>query len=435
MSPDAKLQLSKQIPWSEPAWHHTLSSPYYNESHRRLRDFIRRYSDTHVLPFSPAWEEAGSAPPSEALRFCSSGIPFEDVPDEYRPADIPRLAGLAHHQLDAFHFLVGADEMARIEGGVVIALAGASAIGVPPVLHHGSEKQKNRWLPGLFTRETSFCLGVTEPGGGSDVARLRTTAELSSDELGGGKCYVVNGAKKWISGAPWATHMTTAVRTGGKGRGGISVLVIPLSSPGVTIERIENSGQKAGGASFVHLDDVRVPAENLVGRENEGFSILMTNFNKERFLLAVQCNRKSRTCLAMSLWYAIQRETFGKPLLENQVIRRKIAEVAHRVEAHWAWLEQVAFHVDRSPLKWQSPDIAGRIALLKVQGGQILELAAREAQQVFGGAGYQKAGPGSTVEQISRDLRMMVVGGGSEEIITDLAIRQELLMAQQASKL
>ncbi|PFH58621.1 hypothetical protein XA68_13438 [Ophiocordyceps unilateralis] len=427
MSPDAKLQLSEQIPWSEPAWHHSLSSPYYNESHRRLRDKIREYVDTHVLPSAPAWEEAGEAPPSEALRFASSGIPFEDVPDCYRPENMPRLAGIAHDQLDAFHLLVAADETARIEGGVGIALAGASSIGVPPILYHGTEAQKSRWLPGLFSRKTSFCLGVTEPQGGSDVARLRTTADRSPD----GSNFIVNGAKKWITGAPWATHMTTAVRTGGPGSRGISVLVIPLTSPGITIDRLDNSGQKAGGASLVHLEDVRVPSSNLIGRENEGFSILMTNFNKERFLLAVGCNRKSRTCLAMAFWYALQRETFGRVLLENQVIRRKLVEVAHRVEAHWAWLEQIAFHVDKSPLKWQCPEVAGRIALVKVQGGQMVELAAREAQQVFGGAGYQKAGPGATVEQISRDLRMLVVGGGSEEVISDLAIRQELLAAKK----
>ncbi|KAF4591924.1 acyl-CoA dehydrogenase [Ophiocordyceps camponoti-floridani] len=433
MAPDAKLQLSSQIPWSEPAWHHSLASPYYKDSHRQLRDSIRDYVDKHVLPSSPTWEEAGSAPPEETLRFASSGIPFEDVPDRYRPADIPRLAGVAHDGLDAFHLLVGADELARIEGGVSIALGGASSIGVPPIVHHGTEAQKQRWLPKLFSCETSFCLGVTEPQGGSDVARLRTRAELSAD----GESYVVNGAKKWITGAPWATHMTTAVRTGGPGAEGISVLVIPLKPPpaGLMMERLENSGQKAGGASLIHLEDVRVPRENLIGRENGGFPILMTNFNKERFILAVGCNRKSRTCLAMAFWYALRRETFGKLLLERQVIRRKLAEVAHRVEAHWAWLEQVAFHVQQSPLGWQCPEVAGRIALLKVQGGQMLEMAAREAQQVFGGAGYQKAGPGATVEQISRDLRMFVVGGGSEEIMTDLAIRQELLMAKHATKL
>ena len=189
---------------------------------------------------------------------------------------------------------------------------------------------------------------------------------------------------------------------------GISVLVIPMDSPGVHHEKIRNSGQNAGGASFVDLENVKVPVENLIGEENRGFPVIMKNFNRERFLLAVGCNRKSRTCLAMSFQYAMQRETFGRPLMHNQVIRRKLVELAHRVEAHWAWLEQIAYHVGQSPLGWQSPDIASRIALVKIQGGQMVELAAREAQQIFGGAGYQRAGPGATVEQISRDLRMLV---------------------------
>lgn len=159
---------------------------------------------------------------------------------------------------------------------------------------------------------------------------------------------------------------------------------------------------------MIELDDVKVPAENLLGQLNQGFSIIMKNFNKERFIMAVGCNRKSRTCLAHSIVYAHERETFGKPLVANQIIRRKFSELAHRIEAHWAWLEQTAYHVNTSPLGWQDPDIAGRIALLKVQGGQMLELGSREAQQVFGGAGYQKGGKGAIVEQISRDLRMMV---------------------------
>ncbi|PHH84546.1 hypothetical protein CDD83_1782 [Cordyceps sp. RAO-2017] len=195
------------------------------------------------------------------------------------------------------------------------------------------------------------------------------------------------------------------------------------------------SGQAAAGSSLVHLEAVRVPAENLVGPENGGFGIVMRNFNRERFVLAVQCNRKSRTCLAAAFAYALRRETFGRPLVRNQVIRRKLAELAHRVEAHWAWLEQLAFHVQAEPLGWQSPALASRVALLKVQAGQMLELAVREAQQVFGGAGYQRSGPGATVEQISRDLRMFVVGGGSEEIITDLAIRQELQLADRDARL
>lgn len=302
------------------------------------------------------------------------------------------------------------------------SLTGGTVIGVPPVLYHGTEEQKRRWLPGLFTWDTSFCLAITEPSGGSDVSNIKTTAKKTED----GKFYIVNGMKKWITGAPYATHMTTAVRTGGSGIGGISVLVIPTSSPGFSYRRIPNSGQKAGGASMITLDNVKVPVDHLLSKENQGFKIIMANFTKERFIMAVGCNRKARTCLSVAFEYAHTRETFGKPLISHQIIRHKLVTLARDVESHWAWLEQLAYHIQNSPLKWQAPDIAGKVALAKVSGGRNLELAAREAQQVLGGVGYQRGGhPGGIVEQISRDLRMMVVGGGSEEIIADLAMRQE----------
>lgn len=231
---------------------------------------------------------------------------------------------------------------------------------------------------------------------------------------------------------PWATHMTTAVRTGKPGMNGLSVLVIDMKSKGISHRRIENSGQRGGGASMIELDDVHVPVENLLGKEGQGFKIIMTNFNKERFVLAIACNRKSRTCLTHAFEYACKRETFGKALIQNQIIANKFATIARYIESHWAWLEQIAFAVQQSSKGWQDPDIAGRIALAKVQGGRIVEMAAREAQQVLGGAGYQKGnGPGGVVEQISRDLRMLVVGGGSEEIISDLAVRQETMAAKK----
>lgn len=446
MPVDPKLHLDANIPWSEPAWLRGVPSPYYNESHRTLQRRVRAYVDAHILPHALDWEAAGEAPAEAARRFCASGIPFADIPAPYRPGGVPDLAGVPQAQLDAFHLLVLSDEMARVEGGVGIALAGASAIGAPPIVSVGTEDQKRRWLPGLFARETSFSLGVTEPSGGSDVARLATTAERTPD----GSAYVVNGVKKWITGTPWATHMTTAVRTRttttagprrpsspeesmgrgssgesmGKGgstttttgdstRDGISLLVIPMDAAGVVHQKIHNSGQNAGGASYVYLENVRVPADHLLGRENDGFRVVMQNFNRERFLLTVACNRKARSCLAMALQYATRRETFGRPLVRNQVIRRKLAELAHRIEAHWAWLEQLAYQVSSSASGprgggWDDAAIASTVALLKVQGGQLIELAAREAAQVFGGAAYQKAGPGAAVEQINRDLRMLV---------------------------
>ncbi|KAK8024365.1 acyl-dehydrogenase [Apiospora rasikravindrae] len=400
-----------------------------------LRDHARRYIDTHIIPHAPQWEAAGECPEPARKAWIATGLPLLDVPLEYRPAahrviktdtmDIPI------DQLDAFHLLILNDESSRFQGGVATGLAGANLIGLPPIINHGTEAQKRRWLPGLFTWETNFCLGVTEPSGGSDVGNLRTTATKTPD----GSHYLVNGTKKWITGSPWATHMTTAVRTGAPGSGvaGISLLVIPLAAAGVAVEKIHNSGQNAGGASWVRLRDVRVPADHLLGDEDAGFKYLMTNFNKERFVLAVSCNRHARTCLSTALVYALERETFGRPLVGHQVIRHKLAAMAREVESHWAWLEQIAYHVNADPRGWQGESIAGRIALAKVSGGRILELAAREAQQIMGGVAYQKDGPGGggKVEQITRDLRMNVVGGGSEEILNDLAFREEMKRAKK----
>lgn len=227
--------------------------------------------------------------------------------------------------------------------------------------------------------------------------------------------------------------MTTAVRTGGLGIEGISMLVIPLHSEGVEIEKIYNSGHNAGGASWVRMSNVRVPVENLLGRENEGFKYIMTNFNKERFLMAIICNRKARTCLSTAMQYAYTRETFGKPLVYHQIIRNKIITLAREVESHWAWLEQIAYHIQLHG--WQSDEVAGRIALAKISGGRLLEQAAREAQQVMGGVAYQRHGPGGggRIEQITRDVRMFVVGGGSEEILGELAFRQDTKTAQRKS--
>lgn len=419
-----------QLPWAEPAWVSSLESPYYNETHKRLQAHARQYIDRNIFAQNLKWEQDGDCPDAVKEDFIKSGLAFADIPTQYRPPGfLKAVAGITPEKLDIFHAMILADEVARIEGGVGIALAGANTIGVPPILNHGTEEQRRRWLPGLFTRETSFCLGITEPSGGSDVGNIYTKAVKSAD----GSHFIVSGTKKWITGAQWATHMTTAVRTGGPGMGGISLLVVPLRSGGVEIEKIHNSGQNAGGASWVRMRNVRVPCENLLGRENAGFKYIMTNFNKERFIMAVICNRKTRTCLSTALQYACSRETFGKPLVYHQIIRHKIITLAREVESHWAWLEQIAYHIQTHG--WQSDDIAGRIALAKVSGGRMLELAAREAQQVMGGVAYQRHGPGGggRVEQITRDLRMMVVGGGSEEIIGDLAFRQEMKAAQQKS--
>lgn len=296
-SPTNPSSFGNLAPFAEPATVNSLSSPYYNDSHRHLRAAIRAHIDDHIIPHQLKWEAAGAADRDEAMRWTQAGFAHADIPKAYRPEKFHTVAGIAVDQLDAFHMLVMSDESSRVEGGVMISLAGASVIGAPPLVNHGTEEQKKRWLPGLFDWTTSFCLGITEPTGGSDVGNIRTTATRSQD----GTFYTVNGNKKWITGAPWATHMTTAVRTGGKGFAGISLLVVPMNSQGVSIRRIANSGQAAGGASWVTMEDVKVPVTNLLGSEGAGFKYIMTNFNKERFVMSIGCNRKVRPATACSL--------------------------------------------------------------------------------------------------------------------------------------
>ncbi|CAG9954841.1 unnamed protein product [Clonostachys rosea f. rosea IK726] len=425
MAPSQDQELFGNLaPFAEPAWCNDLASPYYNESHRRVRDYVRQYLSEHVVPYAEEWEENGHVPDEARKHYARSGLAFQGIPREYSGA-VGLPAGISHEDWDIFHSLVVSHEVSRIGyAGVTVGLSGGTSIGIPPIIVHGTEKQKRDWLPGIFTGEISFCLGATEPTGGSDLANLKTTARRTED----GQAYIVNGHKKWITGAIRATYMTTAVRTGGPGIAGVSMLVIPLDSPGVTRRRIKNSGWNAADSTWVTLENVRVPADHLIGRENEGFQYLMINFNRERFTMAAGMNTQARICLEDAWAYAMDRKTFGKPLFSHQVIRHKLATLARYIESHWAWIEQIAYHCKVNGGE-MGPELASRIALAKVHGGRLLELASREAQQILGGLGYQRGGLGGRVEQISRDVRVNIVGGGSEEIITDLAVRQEMAIA------
>jgi alkylation response protein AidB-like acyl-CoA dehydrogenase len=165
-SPPKRETFGNLGPWAEPAWYNSLVSPYYNDSHKRLRNALRAYIDENIKPYMLDWEEQGEAPAEVRLKWAKTGFPFADVPEPYRPKDIPGPAGIPVGELDVFHLLISTDESSRIEGGVGTALGGGSVIGAPPIIHHGTEEQKRKWLPGLFDWSTSFCLGITEPSGG-----------------------------------------------------------------------------------------------------------------------------------------------------------------------------------------------------------------------------------------------------------------------------
>lgn len=243
---------------------------------------------------------------------------------------------------------------------------------------------------------------------------------------------------KWITNALVCDFVTAAVRTGPaeSGAAGLSALIIPLKANGVTCKRLYNSGVSASGSTFIEFDDVHVPVENLIGGPGgvgRGFQMIMTNFNNERLMIAAQCLRSSRICFEDAWVYANQRETFGKPLISNQLIRHKLGNMSMLIEAMQAQIEVLLHHAKSTPGALDRT-MGGDFARIKVHASRALELCVREAQQIMGGIGYARGGRGGRVEQISRDVRVLVVGGGSDEILTDLSIRQAMAVEKQLTK-
>nr|KMM65894.1 acyl-CoA dehydrogenase [Coccidioides posadasii RMSCC 3488] len=416
-------------PFAEPLWYYRDSSPYYDESHRKLRQFVREYVENDLMPYAEEWERNGQVPPEAVQKYVDKGFAIiKPTKGEYM-GGMTMPAGIDPEKWDVFHNLVVNDELARVGfSGVLWGMNGGNGIGCPPIMNFGTEQQRLEYLPKVARGEIRFCLGITEPDAGSDVSGIKTTAKRVGNK------YIVNGAKKWITNAIFADYCTAAVRTGGPGRNGISLLIIPLKSKGVTRRRMYNSGVNASGSTFLEFDDVEVPAENLIGKENQGFKYIMSNFNPERLGMASSCIRLSRVCVEDAYNYAITRETFGKPLIYNQIIRAKFSKFGQLIEPCQAFLEQLAYTIQLNAKTGREIDVGGMTALLKVMSTRCLEKVCREAQQILGGAGYNKAGKGARIEAISRDVRVFVVGGGSEEILRDLAVRQEIKFMAEAQR-
>ncbi|MBT7564555.1 MAG: acyl-CoA dehydrogenase, partial [Porticoccaceae bacterium] len=283
-------------------------------------------------------------------------------------------------------------------------------IGLPPVINFGSDDVKKMVAPPVLAGTKRISLAITEPGAGSDVAHLTTTARLDGDH------YVVNGSKTYITGGMNANWFTTAVRTGGEGAGGVSTLLIPADAEGVSRTALDKKqGWWCSDTATIYFDNVCVPVGNLIGQENKGFSVIMNNFNAERLAMSAAMEAFSRVCLEDAVTWASERKTFGKRLADHQVIRHKIADMKMRINATQAYLQLVCQQVQ------DGQESAGDIALLKVQCSQTMEFCAREAMQILGGLGYMR---GNRVERIYREVRVNAIGGGSEEIMRDLATRQ-----------
>ncbi|WP_164156906.1 acyl-CoA dehydrogenase family protein [Sandarakinorhabdus rubra] len=375
-------------------------SPFYDESHEAVAQSVRRFMAAEVLPHIDRWEAEGELPRELHKKAAAAGILGLNYPEEY---------GGHSEGFDVFHGLTQSEELAAAGAGGLGASLMTHGIGLPPILALGSDEMKRRIAPEVLSGEKIISLAITEPSGGSDVAQLKTRAEKQGNK------YVVNGQKMFITSGMRADYMTVAVRTGGPGMKGISLMLIETDRPGVSRTRLDKMGWRCSDTAAVYFDNVEVPPENLIGPEDGGFIGIMRNFNSERLGMAHGCCSMARVALKEAMDWAQNRETFGKRLGAHQSIRIKLADCARQIQATQAWVDLCA-HQHR-----QGVGVPADYAMLKVQATRMLEHVVREAAQVLGGASYIT---GSKVERIYREVRVNAIGGGSEEIMLDLAGRQ-----------
>ena len=375
-----------------------VKSLYYDESHDAFRATVRRFVDKEIAPFVDEWDEAGGFPRELYKKAAGVGILGLGYPEEYGGSPC-----------DQFHRIVLSQELARAGAGGVSASLMSHTIGSPPILAVGPEAMKERVLPLVLSGEKISALAITEPSGGSDVAQLKTTAKRVGDY------YIVNGSKMFITSGVRADFYTVAVRTGGPGASGVSLLLIERGMAGFTQQPLRKMGWWASDTAQLFFDDVKVPVENLIGEENKGFRYVMLNFNSERLGMAAGCTAFARVCVEESIAWARERKVFGGRLADQQVVRHKIVDMAMRVNATQAYLEQLAWRVQNG----ESP--AAEIAMLKNQATQTMAFCASEGVQIHGGQGFMR---GTKVERIYREVKVNAIGGGAEEIMKDLAARQ-----------
>ena len=378
-----------------------LSNDWLTEEHHEWRHQLRRFFDKEVTPYAEDWDEACRIPDELWTKSAAMGILGLGYPEEL---------GGTQEGIDIWHKNILNEELSRIGVGGVAATLMVHNIGLPPVVNFAQDHLKKQVAPAVIDGSRNISLAITEPGAGSDVAQLSTTAQRDGD------FYIVNGSKTYITGGMRADWFTTAVRTGGEGSSCVSTLLIPVDLEGVSRTQLDKKqGWWCSDTATIYFDDVKVPVENLLGQENQGFKVIMNNFNAERMAMSAGMDGGARVCLEDAVAWARERQTFGKRLADHQVIRHKIAEMQRKINATHAYLQVVSRQIQLGQ------EDAAAIALLKVQCSQTMEFCVREAMQIMGGISYMR---GNRVERMYREVRVNAIGGGSEEIMRDLATRQ-----------
>jgi acyl-CoA dehydrogenase len=374
---------------------------YFGETHRMVRETVRKFVEREIKPYVEEWEEQGEFPRGLYRKAGDAGILSIGYPEEYGGS-----GG------DIFVKIASSEELMRCGSGGIVAGLGSLDISIPHILALGTDEQKSRFVPPVLKGDRISALGITEPDAGSDVANIRTRAVVKGDH------YVVNGSKMFITSGARADQLTCAVRTGSEGFKGISLLVIEADTPGYAVSsKLRKMGWWTSDTAQIFFDDCQIPRENLLGQEGQGFYGIMENFQHERLQLAVMANMTAQMALEESLKYSTQREAFGRSLTGFQVTRHKLADMATLVEASREFVYRVAAKIGAGENQVKEISMAKNFSCM------VSDKATYDAVQLHGGAGYMRE---SLVERLYRDNRILSIGGGTQEIMKEIIAKMML---------
>ena len=378
----------------------SLFTPFENDERRAFRQSVRRFTEAEITPFADEWDEAGAFPSTLHEKAGSLGLFGFGIDEAYGGNGLD----------DAFMRAALAEEIAMCGAGGIAANLMARNISTGPIAKLGDESLKQAILPDVLAGRKASSLAITEPSGGSDVAALSTTAKPDGSD------YLINGQKTFITGGMIADFYVVGARTGNAGLAGISLFIVPADASGFNRTALDKKmGWWASDTATLYFDDVRVAANQMLGPKDRGFIAIMENFNYERLGMMAQCLGMMKAVYQDATAYANERHTFGKPLIGHQVIRHKLVGMSMRIDMIESYLNQICATIEQGHMP------VAEIAKGKVASTQALLWVANEGMQTLGGAGYLR---GNRIERIYREVKVMAIGGGSEEVMMDLAFKQ-----------
>ena len=371
----------------------------FTEEHEAFRKAVRTFVEREMTPHALEWDRAGIFP-REIFKKCGE-LGFLGINHD------PKYGGSG---LDYWYVTAFCEEMTRSRNaGVNMALLVQSQMATPIINEIGTDEQKREFLQPALAGERIAALGVSEPGCGSDVASIKTTARREGDD------YVINGSKMWITNGTRADFITLAVRTGGEGYAGISLVTFPTDVKGFSVsKKLDKVGNLSSDTAILYFEDCRIPARYVLGEENEGFYHIMTNFQGERLVGAISTVGGMERMIEDALEYGQQREAFGRPLLKFQVWRHKLVEHMTSVEA----AKRLTYHAVDLFNARENP--VREITMAKLFAGDLAQRVAYDCQQLFGGMGYIEE---THIARAWRDVRLITIGGGTSEVMKEILVK------------